>query len=181
MAARSLFHIVIKILGLLFIKDIVMTIPSFMPVIYGFGYGNMPGAFSMLLITALTLLIYLVIAFYFIFNTDWVISKLRLIENFPEDPIPLNIHRSTVVSIALLLLALFLIVQAIPLLVSELTKWYRYNDMLKGIPGQMDAFDYSMILVYLAQIVIGLLLIGYHRPLVGYIEMKTRASNIREY
>jgi len=180
MAARSLFHIVIKIVGILFIKDIVMTIPTFMPVIYGFSYGDMPGAFSMLLITALTLLVYLVIAFYFIFNTDWVINKLRLLESFPEDPIPMNIHRSTVVSIAVLLLALFFIIQSIPLLVNELTKWYRYNDMSKGIPSQMDIFDYRMILVYLAQLIIGLLLIGYHRPLVGYIELKTRRSNIRE-
>lgn len=150
-----------------------MSLPTLLSVFYSFGSGDASGAFTTLLISLLTLLIYCVATHYLVFKTDRVIAKLRLLENFPEDPVPLNIHRSTVVSISLLLVAIYVIAQAIPQCVRGLVKWYQYNKMA-GLYNAMEGFDYSTVLVYAAEIVIGLLLIGYHRSLVNYIELKSR-------
>lgn len=177
MSAKSLFNIVLKVLGILFIKDILISIPSLLSVFYSFGDADTSGAISTLLITLLTLLIYCVVAYFFIFRTQQVMERLKLQENMPEDPIPLNIHSSTIVSIAILMVALLLITEAIPLLIRGLTKWYQYNRMTKGFYNGMQPFDYSMILTYIAEIIIGFLLIGYHRQLVNFVEVKTRRKS----
>jgi Ca2+/Na+ antiporter len=177
MSAKSLFNVVLKVFGISFIKDILISLPAFLSVFYSLGDGDASGAISTLLITSLTLLVYCVVAYYFVFRTQQVMARLRLLENIPEDPIPLNIHRSTIVSIAILLIALYVITEAIPLLIRGLAKWYQYNRMTKGLLNAMEPFDYSMILVYAAEIVIGLLLFGYHRQLVNFIELKTRRKS----
>jgi hypothetical protein len=179
MSVQSLFNIVLKVLGIYFVKDIILALPSLLSVFYSFGDSDASGAFSTLAISLFTLFIYCVVAYYLVFRTNRVIAKLRLQEKVPEDPIPFNIHRSTVVSIAILMVALLLITQSIPLLIRGLVKWYQYNRMYRNLVSTMDTFDYSTILVYAAEIVVGLLLIGYHRTLVNYVELKTRQSSSR--
>jgi hypothetical protein len=177
MAATSFFNIVLKVLGIYFIRDIVISIPTLFSVFYSFGRGDVGEAFSTLLVLLLTLFIYCLVAYYLIFKTDWLIQKMQLLKNVPEDPIPLQIHRSTVISISLLVVAFYLIAQAIPQLVRGFTKWYQYNRIMGGFPNALDPFDYSTILVFAAEIIVGLLLIGYQRQLVNFIELKTRKLN----
>jgi hypothetical protein len=177
MLVQSLFNIVLKVLGIYFVKDIILTVPSLLSVFYSFGDGDTSGAIATFLISLLTLFIYCIVTYLLIFRSEWIIEKLRLCENMPEDPIPLNIHRSTIVSIAILAAALYLITQAIPLLIRGLTKWYQYAQVAKGFFNGMEPFDYSIILVYAAEIVIGLLMIGYQPQLVSYIELQRRKGS----
>ena len=173
MSAKSLFNIILKVLGIYFVKDIILSIPLLLSVFYSFGDRDTSGAVSTLLISLFTLFVYCLVTFFLVFRTEKVMHSLRLLENVPEDPVPLKIHRSTVISISLLIVALYLIIQAIPLLIKGLTKWYQYNKM-RGQFNALEPFDYSMVLVYVAEILVGLLLIGYQQPLVNYIELKTR-------
>ena len=177
MTAKSLFNIVLKILGIYFIKDIIIAIPSVFGVLYEFGNADFSSALSSFLISAATLFIYCFIVYYLVFKTDWIIEKLKLLEKIPEDPIPLNIHRSTVLSITVLIVGLLLITQAIPQLIRGLSKWYQYNKAVRGMFNSMQPFDYSIILVYVAEIIIGLLLIGNQRLIVNYIESKQRRTS----
>ena len=177
MSARSLFNIILKVLGIFFLKDILISLPALIGVFYEFGDGNVSGAISTLLISLFTLFIYFVVCYALVFRTEEVMEKLRLLDKTPEDPLPLNIHRSTVLSISILVVALYLITQAIPLLIRGLTKWYQYNRVARGLYTSMQPFDYSLVLVYAAEIVLGLLLVGYQQQLVNYIELKTRRKN----
>lgn len=177
MSATSLFNIVLKVFGISFIKDIIIALPTLLSVFYSFGDGDASGGFSTILITLLTLLVYCIVAYYFVFRTQDVIRHLRLLEDIPEDPVPLNVHRSTVVSIAIMIVALYIITEAIPLLIRGLTKWFQYNRMTNGVLNVMQPFDYSIIFVYVAEIVIGLLLLGYNRQLVNYIVLQTRKKS----
>jgi hypothetical protein len=176
MTAKSLFIIVLKVLGIYFIKDIIIAIPSVFGVLYELGNADISSAFSSFLISAATLFIYSFIVYYLVFKTDWIIEKFKLLNEIPEDPIPLNIHRSTVLSITVLIVGLLLITQGIPQLIRGLSKWYQYNKAL-GIFNSMQPFDYSIILVYVAEIIIGLLLIGNQRLIVNYIESKQRKTS----
>ena len=177
MSVKSFFNLVLKVLGIYFIKDIVISIPTLFGVFYSFGRGGVGDAVSTLLVLLLTLFIYCLVAYFLIFRTDWLIQKMQLLESVPEDPIPLNIHRSTVIGISLLVVAFYLIAQAIPQLVRGLTKWYQYNRITRGFSNAWEPFDYSTILVFAAEIIVGLLLIGYHRNFVSFIELKTRKLN----
>lgn len=177
MTAKSLFNIILKVLGIYFIKDIVIEIPSLFRVIYEFGNSDFFGGFTTLLFSLATLFIYSIIIYYLIYKTDLVIDKFKLAENVPEDPIPLNIHRSTIICIAILVVGLLMIVQSIPLMIRGLSKWYQYNRATGSFSDHISPFDGSMIWVYVAEIIIGLLLIGNLRPLVNYIELKQRRSH----
>ena len=168
MSAKSLFNVIVKVFGIYFIKDIITSIPTLLKVFYSFGDGDTAGAVSTLLISIFALFVYSVIAYYFIFRTEQVMQTLRLLENVPEDPVPLNIHRSTVVGISLLIVAFYLIIQAIPLLIRGLTKWYQYNKMSRRFSA-LEPFDYSTVYVYAAEIIVALLLIVYQQTLVNYI------------
>lgn len=174
MSARTLFNIIIKVMGIYFIKDIVISLPYLFQVYYDFANSDMESAFSTMLVSLAWIFIYILIMYFMIFRTDFIIDRLRLIENIQEDPIPFNVHRSTVYSIVTLLLGLFLIVYNIPLLVRELIRWYQFRSMTKGLLGAAEQFDYSLIMVYVAEIVIGLLLIGNLRIIVSFIESRQK-------
>lgn len=174
MTAKSLFTVILKVLGIYFVKDIVLSLPTLLSVFYSFGDRDVSGAISTFLISFLTLLVYFVVAYGFIFKTEWVMERLRILDNLPQDPIPFNIHRSTVISISILVVALLIITEAVPLVIRGLTKWFQYKQMTRGLYSGFEAFDYSMILVHAGEIIIGLLMIGYQRQLVNYIEIKTR-------
>ncbi len=174
MSARTLFNIIIKVMGIYFIKDIVISLPYLLQVFYDFVNSDLEFALSSMLVSLAWIFIYIMIMYFMIFRTDFIIDRLKLTENIKEDPIPFNVHRSTVYSIATLLLGLFLIVYNIPLLVRELTRWYQFRSMTKGSFGAAEQFDYSLILVYVAEIVIGLLLIGNLRFIVNFIESRQK-------
>ncbi|MGL6269744.1 MAG: hypothetical protein ACRC2O_17550, partial [Chitinophagaceae bacterium] len=134
------------------------------------------GALWTLAISAVTFGIYGLVIYYFLFKTDYLIDKLKLAETVTPEEIPLNIHRSTVISIALMIVSLLLITQAIPLVVRGLFKWYMYRQQTKGLLNIMEPFDYSMLIVYVSEIVIGLLIIGHLRSIVSFIELKQRKA-----
>lgn len=174
MLARTLFNIIIKVMGLYFIKDIVISLPYLFQVYYEFTNSDLESAFSSMLVSLAWIFIYILIMYFMIFRTDFIIDRLKLAENIKEDPIPFNVHRSTVYSIVTIFLGLFLIVSNIPLLVRELIRWYHFRSITKGLFGAADQFDYSLIVVYAAEIVIGLLLIGNLRLIVSFIESRQK-------
>jgi magnesium-transporting ATPase (P-type) len=176
MTAKSLFNIILKVLGIYFIKDIIIAIPTVIGVLYELGNSDVSGAFTSFLFSAATLFIYSLIAYHLIFKTDSIIERLKLLDKLPEDPIPLNIHSSTVLSITILVVGLLSITQGIPLVIRELSNWYQYNKSMRSMLNSAQSFNYSMILVYVAEIIIGLLLIGNQRTIVNYIELKQRRS-----
>ena len=180
MTAKSLFNIILKVLGIYFIKDIIIALPTLFGVFYELANTGVSEAYTTFLISAGTLFIYGMVVYYLVFKTDWVMDRLKLMDKLPEDPIPLNIHRSTVISIVVLVVGLFLITQGIPYLVRGLAKWYQYNKMSRGLSDAIDSFDYSIIWVYAAEILIGLLFIGHQREIVNYIELKQRRGGSRE-
>jgi len=176
MTAKSLFNIILKVFGIYLLKDIIIAIPTLLGSLYSLASLDINGAFVSFLISAFTILIYVIVIYYLIFRTDLIIEKFRLLDKIPEDPVPLNIHRSTALSITILIVGLFLIVQAIPLLIRGIAKWYQYHQAVRRFYTTIEPFDFSMILVYVAEIIVGLLLIGNQRIIVNYIELKQRTK-----
>lgn len=174
MSAQSLFNLVLKILGIYFLKDLVIALPSMLSSIFSFGLQDMSFAIVGILLSILTLAFYALIVYYLLFKTEAVIARLKLTDKVPEDPIPLNIHRSTVLSIAIIIVGLILVTQGIPMLVRGLVNWYQYSKSAREFFGAQEPFDYSILFVYLSEIVIGLLLIGNQKLLVNYVELKQR-------
>src|SRR5574343_160766 len=176
MSVKLLFNIVLKILGLLFLKEFVIAIPGLVIGLSDFVQEDISGALLTLLITIVFSGLYGLLIYLFIFKTDYVIEKLKLADSLFPSEIPLNIHRSTVISISLMIVALLLITQAIPIIIREIYQWYQHRQTIRALGSLGEPFDFSMLLVSVAELVIGLLIIGYLRPIVNFIELKQRQA-----
>jgi hypothetical protein len=179
MTARTLFSIILKIIGVLFIKDILLSIPQLLGL---FTYtlslrDDFP--FGAIALFILSIGSYCLIAYWLIFRSEWIIEKLRLAEGFDVDPIRLNMHRSTVLSICLIVIGAMMIIHAVPLLVKEGISYYQHakaNRLLLSDSG----IDKSFLITYAIQLILGLVLVGNQRQLVSFIELRRRNAAINE-
>ncbi len=174
MTPRSLFTIVLKIIGILFIKDILEAIPQLIATMvqmvssYSVADGILPFIFIFI-----SLSIYILVAYWFIFKTDFLIEKLKLDKNFLQENFSLNIHRSTVLSIAIIIIGGLLIADNIPLLCRSV---YFYFEN-RSVRSYEKNPDYSYIILYTVEILIGLILTGNHLLFVNFIEKKKRKTS----
>lgn len=175
MTPGSLFNIILKVLGLFFIRDFLTIIPQFLSVISLF-LNFSDGAISPFVASILSVAVYGYIAYVLIFKTGWVIEKLKLDEGFTEEFFPLNIHRSTVLNIAVITIGGLMVISAIPVLLRQLFLYYQY---LRGQNAFLNTYpqpDSTIIIIYVAELIIGLLMLGSGRQLVNYIELKRKRT-----
>lgn len=104
MTPRSLFIIVIRITGLYFLLDIIRVVPQFLSTMAMLFRGDIIMGLIGFVISVLLIVIYIVIVKYVLFKPDKIIDKLSLDKNFDEEKFELNLHRSSVIKIALIII-----------------------------------------------------------------------------
>lgn len=169
MTTRDLFNIILKILGIFFIEDILAAIPQLLSISLYFTK-DVPGAVFTLIATILMFIIYILISYYLVFKTNLIIDKLKLDKGFDQDTIPLNIHRSTILGIAIIVIGGLMVAEEIPNLCRQLFAYFQEKKMTYG--QTHPSLSYSVLAA--AKILIGLLLIGNQRQIVNLIELKRR-------
>jgi hypothetical protein len=171
MTTRTLFNIILKVLGIFFIKDILAAIPQLLSVILYMTKSDTIGeAIWTLVMTVLILLIYGIVSYYLVFRTNLIIDKLKLDSGFDQETIPMNIHRSTVLSISIIVVGGLIIADEIPNLCRQLFAYFQEKRMTYG---QTDpSISYSVMAA--VKIIIGFLLIGNQRQIVNFIESKRK-------
>jgi hypothetical protein len=123
-----------------------------------------------LVMTVLILLIYGIVSYYLVFRTNLIIDKLKLDSGFDQETIPMNIHRSTVLSISIIVVGGLIIADEIPNLCRQLFAYFQEKRMTYG---QTDpSISYSVMAA--VKIIIGFLLIGNQRQIVNFIESKRK-------
>jgi hypothetical protein len=175
MTPRSLFNIILKTVGIFFLKDLVVAIPQIAQVLIqavpDFGDDNLVIFTS--IFAALQLFVYGGFCFYLLFRTDYVIKKLKLEDGFDQDSIVLNIHRSTVLSIAIIIIGSLLILDSVPYLLRSIYVYMEEKRLM-----QYEKPGFSQMIIYCSKIIAGLILIGNHRLLVNYIERKRQGHPV---
>jgi hypothetical protein len=171
MTPRSLFNVILKVFGLFFIKDFLALIPQLVASLL---FVTKPDAFSesilSLVITLLIVSIYVFVTYYLIFRTETIIDKLKLDKGFDQDTIPLNIHRSTILSISIIIIGGYIVADEIPNLCRQLFAYYQEKRMTYRQTN--PKLQYSVLSA--AKIMIGFLLIGEQRKIVNVIERKRK-------
>lgn len=171
MTTKSLFNIILKILGIFFIKDILAGVPQILSVILYMTNSNAVGeAIWTLVSTVLILLVYIFVSYQLIFRTDYIIEKLKLDKGFDQETIPLNIHRSTVLSISIIVIGGLIVAQEIPNLCRQLFDYFQEKRMTYGQTN--PSISYSVLAG--AKILVGLLLIGNQKQIVSLIESQRK-------
>ncbi|HET9429603.1 MAG TPA: hypothetical protein VFO70_00440 [Chitinophagaceae bacterium] len=175
MKAKDLFTVILKVFGIYLIKDVLLAIPPILANLHQLLEVSAEMAVFSLFVSLLVFGLYLVIVYLLLFRTAWLISKLRLASGIGEEPLAVNLHRSSVYTIAIIVTGLLILVFAIPQLVRHFYGWYEYMDSRKSII-RTDYFDYSQLLTTISELIVGLLFLGNQRILVNYIETRRRAS-----
>lgn len=171
MTTRSLFNIILKILGIFFIKDILATLPQLLSIFLYLTKDDTAGeSIWTLVITILILLAYGLVSYYLIFKSNLIIDKLKLDQGYDQETIPLNVHCSTILSISIIVIGGLIIADEIPNLCRQLFAFFQGKRMTYG--QNNPSISYSVLAG--AKIVIGLLLVSNQRQIVNFIELKRK-------
>ncbi len=132
MTPRSLFVIILKVIGIIMLKqaftdgrDLVFHIMRYLSAAYE-GYTNIVG-FGVFVIIDL-LLVYLLL-----FRPTLVIDRLKLHQGFYEEQFSLNMDKTMVMNIAMIICGLYLIIDNLPELFKYLVRYLNSESYLK--PG----------------------------------------------
>jgi hypothetical protein len=171
MTPRSLFNVILKILGIFFIKDFLESMSQLFAV---FSLTEKPGAMpEVLWILAATIGILLAELFFcwlLVFKTDWIIKVLKLERGFNQETIPLNMHHSTILSISIIVIGGWLVSNEIPNFCRQLFVYFQEKRMPYGQTN--PKIQYSVVSG--VKIVIGILLIAEQRLFVNLIERQRK-------
>jgi hypothetical protein len=172
MTPRSLFNIILKVLGIFFIQDFLAAIPQVLSVFLYFATpeGRQEAIWA-LVSTLLILFAYGIVSFYLIFRADVIINRLKLDDGFNQDMFQLNIHRSTILSISIIVIGGLIVINEIPNFCRLLFSYYQQKRMTRGLqdPG------ISNIVMSGTKIIVGILMLTNQRQIVRFIEWKRRS------
>jgi len=171
MSPRSLFNIVLKLFGVILVKDILLTVPSLFAVFTFWGRDS-SFAFTPFAYLLLTLLLFGWMAWKLLLRTNQVIDLFKLDKDFPEEQLAINFHRSSVLSIAIIIIGGIMVVNAIPDLLKQLyTYWESRQD---NAFTQYSTAQLVEVMGTALKLVSGLLCLGYTRTIVNYIELRRK-------
>lgn len=177
MTTRSLLILILKILGLFFAKDFLPLIPQLISVFVVFiGYYG-EAMFSPFIASLLTVFLYGYIAYSLLFRTEWIIEKLRLEEGIENESWSVKLHRSAILQISIIIIGALMVAHAGPDLLRQVFLHFQYVNKQGSLIEFNPKPDYTVLIVYGAQIIIGLLLLGYQRKLAVYIEYRRRTPS----
>jgi len=171
MTPRTLFNIILKILGIFFIKDFLAAIPQLLSVmLYLTKSDSIPEAIWTLVTTILILVAYGVVSFLLIFKTNYVIDILKLDQGFEEETLSLNIHRSTILSISIIVIGGLLVADELPNFCRQLFSYFQEKRMTYGQTN--PSLSYSIVSG--VKIIIGMILMTGQRQIVNLIERQRK-------
>jgi hypothetical protein len=178
MSIKTLFSIILKVLGIFFIKDIVNSMMqiSLYAIMMNGSTRHVIGIKEVLFMAAPCLL-YIAAAYMLIFKSHKIVGLLRIGKYLDDDRIELNIHRSSILSIAIIVIGGYMVVNEVPALCRQLFTYYQQKNVFTSTQP-----DVSYLVLEASKVIIGLLLVSFQRPIVNLIELKRRnISDDEEY
>ena len=175
MSIRTFFSIFLKIIGIFLLKDLLITIVTILSSLFSVMTpfkSSVNSSSSMLTLTTIVaiFIFYIALIYFCIFKPDFIIDKLKLDRGFDREYIHLNVHRSTILSISVIVIGGYIVANEIPNLCRQLCTYYQERRI--GY-GSIDP-NISYSIMSAAKIMIGLLLIGNQRQIVNFIEYKRK-------
>ena len=93
---------------------------------------------------------------------------------FTNEKLQLNIHRSTVLTIAVIIIGALMILNAVPDLLGQLFLYIPFFKSNDDIFSGISTPDSTEMAIYITEIILGFLILGYQRSIVNFIEYKSR-------
>jgi hypothetical protein len=171
MAPRSLFNLILKVIGLFFIKDILEALShTISAIVYIPQYTSANEAFINVAVSFPLLVLYSLLAWFFIFRSERIISVLRLDKHLHEKHISITVERHMLLTTAVIIAGGWLLVNEIPEFFRHAVYYYQERKLYV----RMTRPDVSYIAMSTVKIIIGLFLIVFNKPIVSVIEWGSR-------
>lgn len=167
MAPRSILNLILKVIGVFFIRDILEALShTLSAIIYIPEYSSGREAFFNVAVTLPPLILYCLLAWILIFRSEKIISILRLEKNLHDKPVTITIERNTLLGIAIIISGVWILVNEIP----ELFRHAMYYYQERKLYVRMTRPDVSYLVMSAIKIIIALLLIVFNKSIVKIIE-----------
>jgi hypothetical protein len=174
MTPRSFWIILIRILGIWFVLDSLEIIYGYLSYIPLFSdITPISAILTALGITSLVFIFFFLILYLCIFRTNWIIDKLKLDKGFTEEKFELNMHRSSIYAISIIIIGGLILIRSFPQLCRQLILYFQQSSLPRDYSSNPT---WSYILLNLIQTIIGVYLITSNRTIVNFIENQKRKS-----
>jgi hypothetical protein len=100
---------------------------------------------------------------------------LQLTKGFDKEMFELNIHRSTVLSVAVIVIGAIILVDALPNLCKEVYSYIGQQNYMKDF-GQNPVAGWMIF--YFVKALLGFFMLTGNRHIVNFIELKRRKNNL---
>jgi hypothetical protein len=171
MTPGSLLNLVLKILGIFFIRDVLEALSQLVSVLVYFPlYSTRIEAVKSLTVASVSLFLYLLLSLLLIFRTERLVRLMGLDRRLPAQPGFTMLHRSEVLKIAIIFLGLWILVSAVP----EAVRQVIYYLQEVRLYTRMAHPDLSYLFMAGVKIVFGLALVIWNRKIASMIEVKRK-------
>ena len=169
MTIRTFWTLLLKILGIWLIVSGFTVIPQFISAFTYFGHSYENNLFGVIYISVLMLLtvgLYLGVMKLFVFNSIWIVDKLKLDKGFQEEKIDLNVTQNTVLTIAIIVLGGVILIDALPLLCKQIFTFIQKKTVFGEDP------QFIWILFFSIKALVGYLLMTNSKFVIDFINKK---------
>ncbi|AYD47000.1 MAG TPA: hypothetical protein VFQ86_13370 [Arachidicoccus soli] len=170
MKIKDLFNLILKIFGLILLKDVLLALISVLSMLAAVLMSSQTNTFDVSFFEFFNSFLYVLIcsffAYVFIFRTGWIIQKLKLNNDFSDKDISLNLSSTCILTIAIIIIGGWLIVNEVPNFCSQL--YY----ILLGIKQKNIPIQNTAIIIPAVKIIIGLLLVGEQKRIVAFLDKR---------
>lgn len=177
MKARELFDIILKIFGLLVIKDFLTQLSLILnPILFFIIRGSeAPEGLWMLALGILITGIYLAVAYQLLFRTHAVMKFLKLGDELGDADLSIAISKRNILAIALIATAGYILIYDIPVFCSLIYNYFELKE--SGILEDVRTPVRDLVLSG-ARIIIALLLIGERKKIMDLLLRENKGEAI---
>ncbi len=185
MALRSFWQILIKILGIYVAIESITTIWKSINIIVTYAsfasFATLSPKYHLpfdtvefaALTSLILFIVYLLIFYFFLFKTDWIIDKLKLEKGFHEERFELNTSNSTILKIVVMIIGGYLLVDIFPTLISDVITYFQPINKYEIREHNRNTV---YIITNIIKIGIGVYMLTCSTSIVSFIEKRSRKN-----
>lgn len=178
MTPNTFWTFFLRAFGLYLIWQTLTIVPSFFStLIYINRTADKSDLFPTLSAIVFIVLFFIAVLRFCIFKTEWIIEKLHLSKGLADERIDVNIHRSSLLSIAVIVLGGLMVADGLPFLAFNILN-YVQADSTYNTFSQNRASPY--IISNLLKIVIGYFMMADNRLIINFIERKSKKAIVND-
>jgi hypothetical protein len=173
MNLKDFWTIFLKIFGLYLIWETLILLPAFLSSFILIARMDVASFFTASSAIAFIILFFIFIVRYCIFRTEKIIEKLRLEKGFTIENLEIKANRSSLLSIAIIVLGGLMLADALPSMAYNLFYYFQHSNSYGGFK---DNHASPYVISNLLKMVLGYLMVTESQLIINFIEKKRKNS-----